>query len=165
MSAPTLFSPADSTVGLPTNPTFRWNAVNGVTSYRVQVSNSSSFSGLFYVNQGGIADTSYTAANLPKNLTYYWRVCGVNAGGGGPYSISRSFATVKGYKLGDPDNGGEVSAADAAIILRHVAGLSILTGLALEAADVSGDGTVSAYDAGLVLQFAAGLITRFPAEH
>jgi hypothetical protein len=121
---------------------------------------------LFYVNQGGIADTSYTAANIPKNLLGFWRVCGVNAGGAGPFSAPRRFATVKGYRLGDADNGGEISAADAAIILRHVAKLALITDpLALEAADVSGDGTITAYDGALVLQMAAGLITKFPGEH
>jgi len=164
-NAPTLASPRDTATGVSTSPTFRWNTSDRATSYRLQVTNSANFGGIFYVNQGGIADTFYTASGLSKNTTYYWRVNAANVRGTSPYSTTWSFSTVKGPKLGDVDNGGEVSAADASLILRHIAGISILVGDALQAADVSGDGTVSAYDAALVLQFAAGLIAKFPGDH
>jgi hypothetical protein len=162
-SAPMLVSPHDTASGVSTNVTFRWNASSGAASYRLQVSTSATFGGIFYVNQGGIADTFFNPTHFSRNTTYYWRVSAANAEGTSPYTATWSFST-KSPKFGDADNGGEISAADAFVILRHIAGLSILSADCLEAADVSGDGTVSAYDAGLVLRMAAGLIPLFPAE-
>jgi hypothetical protein len=61
---------------------------------------------------------------------------------------------------GDVDKNGTVQAADASVVLQHVAGLTTITDAAsLYAADASVNGTISAYDAALILQAAAGLIT------
>jgi hypothetical protein len=65
---------------------------------------------------------------------------------------------------GDVSGDGTISAFDASQILRHVVGLTTLSGEALQVADVSGDGTVTAYDAALILQFSVGLIDKFPAD-
>jgi len=69
-------------------------------------------------------------------------------------TVNRSVA------LGDVDKNGTVQAADASIVLQHVAGLTTITdAAALYAADASKNGTISAFDAALILQAAAGLIT------
>ncbi len=68
---------------------------------------------------------------------------------------------------GDVDGNGLVQAADAAYVLKYVAGVStapvVFTDASvLYAADASNNGTVTAYDAALILQAAAGLITLPP---
>jgi hypothetical protein len=42
-AAPVLVSPADNATGIDLNPTLSWNASNGATSYRIQVSTSNIF--------------------------------------------------------------------------------------------------------------------------
>lgn len=65
---------------------------------------------------------------------------------------------------GDIDNSGKVTAADATIILRHIAEIETLNGDTLQAADVDGSGSVNAADVTMVLKKVAGLIEKFPAE-
>ncbi len=64
---------------------------------------------------------------------------------------------------GDVTVNGEVSAFDAAAVLRSTVGIfDNYAGLILAIADVSGNGEVTAYDAALILQFVAGIIDIFP---
>ena len=67
-------------------------------------------------------------------------------------------------QLGDVSGDGEVTAFDAALLLRYLVGLRPLGSSGLAAADVTGNGTISPLDGTLILQFAAGIITVFPAE-
>ena len=62
------------------------------------------------------------------------------------------------YVLGDCDNDGSIDITDALIALRHVLGLSELTGNQLLAADADGNGTVEIADALLILRRALELI-------
>ncbi|MBW6466898.1 MAG: PKD domain-containing protein, partial [Brevefilum sp.] len=54
-----------------------------------------------------------------------------------------------------------ITAYDAALVLRHAAGLSQLEGHALSAADVNQNGEIGSYDASLILQKSVGLIEAF----
>ncbi len=60
--------------------------------------------------------------------------------------------------MGDVDQNGEVTAADALEVLKHAAKLTTLTGDALKAADMDQNETVNANDALLILKTAAKLI-------
>ncbi len=64
--------------------------------------------------------------------------------------------------LGDVSGNGEITAFDAALVLKSVVGLFVISDTV--AADVSGDGTISAFDASLILRFVVGKITQFPAQ-
>ena len=55
-----------------------------------------------------------------------------------------------------------ITAYDAALVLKHSAGLEQLDGYAALAADVSKNGGISALDASLILQKSVGLIDSFP---
>jgi immune inhibitor A len=70
--APTLLSPAD---GSPTNdntPSFAWNAVPGLSAYRLQVSKSATFaSTVINVTR---SSTTYTPDTALTDGPYYWRV-------------------------------------------------------------------------------------------
>ena len=65
---------------------------------------------------------------------------------------------------GDANCDCEVTAADAALVLRALVGLETLSETGSENAKVAGQGTYSAEDAALILRYVVGLIERFPAE-
>ena len=94
--SPNPFSPANGATGVSRTPTLTWSASSGATSYRVQVSTSSSFS-TTVVNQS-VTTTSYTipsGSRLSATTTYYWRVNATNAGGTSAWSSVRSFTTTR----------------------------------------------------------------------
>ena len=90
--------------------------------------------------------------------------------GGGSYSShNRSVgAQLKPYGIGpiygDANCDCEVTAADAATILRAAVGLHALSEAGRVNADVDGSGSVTAADAALILRRVVKLIDRFPAE-
>jgi hypothetical protein len=98
-SAPSLSSPANGSSTYDTTPYFNWSSVNGATSYRIQVDDSSSFS-------SPAIDTTTSNSNyapgmaLTPGTMYYWRVNATNLdrGGTGPWS------TVWSFSLTTPDN-------------------------------------------------------------
>ena len=92
-ATPTLATPADAAVSQAVNPTLSWNAATYATTYDLQVATDAGFASLV-VNQTGIAATSYAVSGLSNNVTYYWKVRGVNATGNGSYSTARTFTTV-----------------------------------------------------------------------
>ena len=88
--------------------------------------------------------------------------------GGSVYEIeaetidgSITFAEVV---LGDANCDGQVTAADAALILRSLVGLNELTAQGALNADVDGDGEVTAEDAAIILRYIVKLIEQFPVE-
>jgi hypothetical protein len=65
---------------------------------------------------------------------------------------------------GDANCDGQVTAADAAAILRSLVNLDKLTPQGMINADVDGDGDVTAADAATILRYIVRLIEKFPAE-
>jgi len=86
-------TPAQNGLGVPTTTTFRWGKSMGASSYRLQISRSSSFS-TFVVDRSDLTDTSSTVTNLESNATYYWRVCAVYGSETSFWSETRKFETV-----------------------------------------------------------------------
>ena len=66
--------------------------------------------------------------------------------------------------LGDANLDGQITAADAALVLRALVGLSELSTRGMLNADADGDGEITAEDAALILRLVVGLINTFPAE-
>ena len=62
------------------------------------------------------------------------------------------------YRKGDANLDGSVTSADAALILRHVIGMELLSDMAKTLADVNGDGRITAADAAIILRYIIGLI-------
>lgn len=89
---PTLSSPANGATGVAVPATLSWNAAARATSYRVQVSKSSSF-GTRVLNRSGVTTTSTSASGLAARTRYYWRVRASNTGGTSGWSSVRSFIT------------------------------------------------------------------------
>lgn len=97
-TAPVLQSPENNATGVPTNAAFVWNAVEGATSYDLQVSTASNFSPLA-ANVTGITSTSRTVQGLSEGTSYYWRVRAVTASGASAYSLARKFTTVSSQSI------------------------------------------------------------------
>jgi hypothetical protein len=92
-AAPTLASPANGATGQPTSLTLSWNASSGASSYRCQVSTSSSFSSTI-VDDATLTATSKAVSGLAQGTTYYWRVKATNAGGTSAWSSVYNFKTM-----------------------------------------------------------------------
>jgi len=93
-AATTLIFPADSALGINTNPVFQWSSVPNATSYTLQVSTSATFTTQTMVyNTAGITSTSQQVTGLNANTLYYWRVRTANGTEQGFYSPKYVFNT------------------------------------------------------------------------
>lgn len=109
LAAPMLILPLDNAQLPPQPVTFSWSAVAEASTYRLQVSISSSFSQTT-MDRAGIASTTSTIEPLDPGTLYYWRVAAVGQNGEGPYSPARSFRLVSQLlpsapELTNPPNG------------------------------------------------------------
>jgi uncharacterized repeat protein (TIGR02543 family) len=87
---PTLVAPSDLAVLSDPRPPFDWDDAGGATSYTIQVSRNNTFT-LLVLNKT-IATSAYTpTANLPANITLYWRVRANGPNGPSLWSEVRSF--------------------------------------------------------------------------
>ncbi|MBO5976190.1 MAG: BspA family leucine-rich repeat surface protein, partial [Oscillospiraceae bacterium] len=65
---------------------------------------------------------------------------------------------------GDLDLDGSVNSEDLTLLARHVAGIELLTGIAMNNGDVNGDGMISADDLTKHARYVAGIITNWDQE-
>lgn len=91
--APTLVSPANSSIDQSVSPTFSWNSSTTSTSYTIQVSTNNIFSSIVYEGSG-LSATSQMITGLDKTTTYYWRMNATNNYGISAYSTVWSFTTI-----------------------------------------------------------------------
>ena len=92
-------TPAEPTFSSVTSTGFTvdWASVSGATSYRLDVSSSSSFAS--YVTQDlTVSGTSQAVTSLSPGTTYYSRVRAVNAGGTSTSSTNGTQATLTSYQ-------------------------------------------------------------------
>ncbi len=68
-------------------------------------------------------------------------------------------------EYGDANCDSKITSADAALVLRAMVGLSVLTPEGLRNAEVNGDGEVNAADAAAILRYVVGLIIAFEVEN
>jgi YVTN family beta-propeller protein len=90
-NSPVLSSPNNGAISVPTTTALAWNSVSGATSYRVQLSNSTSFS---LVSDTTLTATSRAVSSLTANVPYYWRAYATNSFGSSAWSSIWSFTTV-----------------------------------------------------------------------
>ena len=70
---PTLINPPDGDTPLNKRPVFDWSDIPGATGYTVQVSKNADFTSIV-ATYSAIASTYPPLADLPANMTLYWRL-------------------------------------------------------------------------------------------
>lgn len=89
--APSLLAPENGATNVSTTPTFSWGTSSEATSYRLQISTSSSFSSPLFYDQGA-SGASQQVVGLAPSTSYFWRVGATNTNGT-TYSTPRNFTT------------------------------------------------------------------------
>gem|GEM_PF-975114 len=91
-------SPTKDTTCLPLFQTLEWQPVTKITTYRLQISESNTFSPLI-VNRANI-QTNMDTVTLPKSLQqYFWRVRAEDVLNTGQWSDTSNFTTAVGYPV------------------------------------------------------------------
>jgi hypothetical protein len=90
--SPTLVSPLNGSTEVATNPTMNWNTSKGASTYRLQVSTSTSFNPVVF-EDSTISATKQEIGPLINNTDYYWRVLAKNSNGSSTWSPVWSFTT------------------------------------------------------------------------
>lgn len=120
---------------------------------------------LHYIDQQSVEEKAAAFDLIPKELTAGTYNVYVSTDGTNGLSLKKvaSFEYGKhpGYRLGDVDNDGEFTAADALAALNISVGLGTWTDEQKLAAHVLGDADVSAADALTILRRSVGLISSF----
>ncbi|OGS36050.1 MAG: hypothetical protein A2293_05950 [Elusimicrobia bacterium RIFOXYB2_FULL_49_7] len=105
-AVPTLSIPANNTVNQSLSPMLSWMTSSSATSYSLQVSVDSIFSGTYVYNQNGLTSIAQTITGLLNNRVYFWRVNASNANGTSSWSTPYRFMTMIGSpELNRPLNG------------------------------------------------------------
>jgi len=93
ISSPVLNYPINQSYGIKFYDHLKWNKVRGAESYRVELTNSQTFSNItqFFV---GITDTFVVIPPLKHNKRYYWRVFAVKGKDTIPTQMPFSFTTI-----------------------------------------------------------------------
>ncbi|MBN2356112.1 T9SS type A sorting domain-containing protein [candidate division KSB1 bacterium] len=93
-AAPALSAPADGSVAQALEPTLKWNAGAGVSSYHLQVSTNGEFNQLVF-DDSTLTGTSKKIGPLSYDTRYYWHVRAKNTAGISDWSDPAwSFTTV-----------------------------------------------------------------------
>ncbi|TAK61915.1 MAG: T9SS type A sorting domain-containing protein [Bacteroidetes bacterium] len=90
---PTLLEPLNNEQNVSTTTEFSWEEEPSATSYRFQLSTSSTFSSLV-VYDSTLSVNTKTVSGLNYSTTYYWRVKAANENGESNWSSSRQFTTT-----------------------------------------------------------------------
>jgi len=158
--APTLKSPVSGATVPSLTPRLEWNASTGATSYRVQISTSSSFSTLL-VDESSITDLFYDVQPgiLQWNTTYYWRVNAANSfGSTSSWSSSRYFKTAIGPPPEPPSDLIATPTSSSRIDLTWQDNSSDETGFKIERRTASGSySQIATVGAGVTTYSSTGL--------
>ncbi|WP_457653714.1 fibronectin type III domain-containing protein [Rhodocaloribacter sp.] len=92
-SAPSAVDPPDGATDVDTTVDLTWTAVDGATSYSVEVATDDAFTNVV-ASADGVSGTTTTVGPLEEGTTYFWRVRAANTAGAGPWSGAFSFTTL-----------------------------------------------------------------------
>ncbi len=92
------FSPTEASSNTDTFTTLRWGTFQGVTSFNLQLSDTSDFSRVL-IDTTGLSSTSLFISRLSRNKTYYWKVKAFTALDSTAYSPTASFTIFRPQDL------------------------------------------------------------------
>ena len=87
-----LSSPLNTMNNVSTNPTFKWNALEGNYTYNLQVSDTKDFSSII-IDKSDITKNYYQVKSLNENTQYFWRVRYKNQYGFSDWSNTWTLST------------------------------------------------------------------------
>lgn len=123
-AAPALTSPPNGTQNLPPAITLSWNGAAAAGSYHLQVSTDPAFAAALFINDSSIVDTFKATSGTIGQMTYYWRVRSINAGGWSNFASAFNFRT--GFPalplLASPANQSQGAPLDTRLAWRPAAG-------------------------------------------
>ena len=159
LNAPTLSSPADGATGQTTSMSVTWTATNTnpqESSYNVRIKPNG---GSYTEHSAPQNATSYSPPGIVASTKYFWSVKAVGNGTttlDSAYPTDRSF-TVADILLGDVNNDGAVTIADAILACRVMSRMPTTGHTISSDADVNGDGKIGVAEVIYILQKVAGL--------
>lgn len=92
--APTLLLPANNSTNVSLTPLLDCSDVANATNYRFQIALNPSFGTTLFDSSVTSSQINIPDGILSSNVTYYWRACGFNNTGLGPWSATFNFATL-----------------------------------------------------------------------
>jgi hypothetical protein len=93
-TTPILLLPTNNSTNVSLTPLLDCSEVANATNYKYQIALDSSFNILLFDSSISVSQINVPAGILNYNLTYYWRACGFNNTGFGPWSIIFNFTTI-----------------------------------------------------------------------
>ncbi len=137
-STPGLIAPPDNGSHQPLSVTLQWSPASSATSYGVQLSTDSTFTGGFVFNLASVADTFTTVTGLAQLTPYYWRVNAGNIGGisnwSEPWAFTTELRVPSQVDLVSPVNASSTG-PDSVLLLWRKAGIAVSHYLLLMATD------------------------------
>ena len=98
-----LISPEDNSKKIETSTTLKWHSLKRADSYRVRLSERSSFTGNNLIIDTVITDTTIDATGLLNYHEYYWKVQAMNDKGTGDISETWMFRTIHALPTEAPE--------------------------------------------------------------
>ncbi len=124
LAAPVLATPANNAVNIPVSGNVTWNAVNGATSYDVQIASDNGFT-TFLVNQTGVVGNTLAYTNLNNKSVHYWRVRAVKTGSISDWSATFQFTShLTAATLLAPANNAQGQALASSIQWQSLTGVT-----------------------------------------
>lgn len=111
--------------------------------------------------RSGVAVLTMKKSGASQSITSAPKAIATKDANGALSPITKPNVTddpLGGRMLGDVNNDGEVTSADALAILKHSVGMEKLKGVDLLVADINGDGDVTSADALLALKRSVGML-------
>lgn len=111
--------------------------------------------------RNGVAVLTMKKSGASQSITSAPKAIATKDANGALSPITKPKVTddpLGGRMLGDVNNDGEVTSADALAILKHSVGMEKLKGVDLLVADINGDGDVTSADALLALKRSVGML-------
>jgi len=125
--APQLVSPSDGASAVSRNPSLSWNAVDGATSYTVQVADDARFrGGDIKFERANVSGTTIDVSGLSANTQYFWRVMAAGPTGESDFSDIWNFTTaattLAAPMIDSPPNGATNVSTNPSLSWRSVDG-------------------------------------------